>query len=232
MTSLPEDYGSLPLEVKERIRAGQYQALRAVNKELIGLYRDIGRMIARRQEYEGWGKSVVKQLSDDLQQEFPGIKGFSVQNLWYMRQFYQKYHDSEKLQPLVGEIKGEEPHHRRVRPAALHTTHRRRHIPDGQGTAPGTQRGTPGHEGDREVAGGWGMKEVCSRMDTPARSAARPCREFVQRCIARIPWRGDIVLLSKMKDPNCWEKGIARDWFDKAVRLATRSRENCDGVRV
>jgi len=41
--NLPEDYGSLLLEVKERIRAGQYQALRAVNRELIGLYRDIGR---------------------------------------------------------------------------------------------------------------------------------------------------------------------------------------------
>jgi predicted nuclease of restriction endonuclease-like (RecB) superfamily len=36
--------------------------------------------------------------------EFPGIKGFSVQNLWYMRQFYQEYHDNKKLQPLVGEI--------------------------------------------------------------------------------------------------------------------------------
>lgn len=103
-SNLPEDYGSLLLEVKERIRAGQYQALRAVNKELITLYWDIGRMIALRQEYEGWGRSVVERLSDDLQLEFPGIKGFSVQNLWYMRQFYQEYHDNEKLQPLVGEI--------------------------------------------------------------------------------------------------------------------------------
>ena len=32
------------------------------------------------------------------------MKGFSVQNLWYMRQFYLEYHDNEKLQPLVGEI--------------------------------------------------------------------------------------------------------------------------------
>ena len=158
MTNLPEDYGSLLIEVKERIRAGQYQALRAVNRELIGLYWDIGRMIARRQEYEGWGKSVVKRLSDDLQQEFPGIKGFSVQNLWYMRQFYQEYHDSEKLQPLVGESQGEEPHHRRVRPAVLHLAHRRRHLPDGQGTAPGTPGPAPRPGGDCEAAGGWGMR--------------------------------------------------------------------------
>jgi predicted nuclease of restriction endonuclease-like (RecB) superfamily len=51
-----------------------------------------------------WGKSIVKNLSSDLQKEFPGIKGFSPQNLWYMRQFYLEYKEKKKLQPLVGEI--------------------------------------------------------------------------------------------------------------------------------
>ncbi len=51
VSNLPEDYGSLLLEVKERIGAGQYQALRAVNKELIGLYRDIERLIVERQAH-------------------------------------------------------------------------------------------------------------------------------------------------------------------------------------
>jgi predicted nuclease of restriction endonuclease-like (RecB) superfamily len=46
----------------------------------------------------------VENLSDDLRREFPGIAGFSVQNLWYMRQFYREYNDHEKLQPMVGEI--------------------------------------------------------------------------------------------------------------------------------
>ncbi len=100
----PNDYLQLFIEVKERVRNAQYQALKAVNTELVGLYWDIGRMIAERQEQSGWGKSVVKLLSQDLQQEFPGISGFSVQNLWYMRQFYQEYHAHQKLQPLVGEI--------------------------------------------------------------------------------------------------------------------------------
>lgn len=40
----------------------------------------------------------------DLRREFPGVAGFSVQNLWYMRQFYLEYNGHEKLQPLVGEI--------------------------------------------------------------------------------------------------------------------------------
>ena len=101
---LPDDYAALLIEVKERIRHAQYQALKAVNKELVALYWDIGKMIADRQKRAGWGKSVVKRLADDLQNEFPGVKGFSIQNLWYMRQFYLEYCDNGKLQPLVGEI--------------------------------------------------------------------------------------------------------------------------------
>jgi predicted nuclease of restriction endonuclease-like (RecB) superfamily len=103
-TLLPLDYETLFSEVKERIRAAQYQALKTVNKELVGLYWDIGRMVVARQTGETWGKSIVQQLAGDLQKEFPGIKGFSTQNLWYMRQFYLEYQGIEKLQPLVGEI--------------------------------------------------------------------------------------------------------------------------------
>ena len=102
--NLPKGYADLLIEIKERVRASQYAALKAVNKELIRLYWDIGKLIAERQKSEGWGKSVVLRLAEDLQQEFPGIIGFSVQNLWYMRQFYLEYCEKEKLQPLVGEI--------------------------------------------------------------------------------------------------------------------------------
>jgi Uncharacterized conserved protein len=101
---LPDDYAVLLAEVKERVRSAQYEALKAVNKELVALYWDIGKLIAERQNREGWGKSVVERLANDLQNEFPGVKGFSIQNLWYMRQFCLEYRDNEKLQPLVGEI--------------------------------------------------------------------------------------------------------------------------------
>ncbi|NOQ37528.1 DUF1016 family protein [archaeon] len=88
-------------EIKERIRSAQYEALKSVNKELIALYWDIGKMITKRQEGETWGKSIVEQLSKDLQREFPGMKGFSERNLWRMRDFYLTY---QKLPPLVAEI--------------------------------------------------------------------------------------------------------------------------------
>lgn len=54
------NYSHLLAEVKERIRSAQYEALKAVNKELVGLYWDIGRMIVERQDVEGWGKGVVE----------------------------------------------------------------------------------------------------------------------------------------------------------------------------
>ncbi len=97
-------YNALLGEVRERIRSAQYEALRAVNKELIALYWDIGRMIVERQKAESWGKSVVARLAADLQKDFPGVQGFSAQNLWYMRQLFVEYSGKPKLQPLVGEI--------------------------------------------------------------------------------------------------------------------------------
>ena len=99
-----KEYKALLQEIKQRVYKAQYEALKAVNKELIRLYWDIGKMIVERQKQYSWGKSIVENLAKDLQLEFSGIKGFSVQNLWYMRQFYLEYNKNQKLQPLVGEI--------------------------------------------------------------------------------------------------------------------------------
>lgn len=105
MTSIQgESYGSLLREVKERIRSAQLAAQRSVNRELIELYWDIGRLIVQRQEGETWGRSIVENLSADLRAEFPGISGFSSPNLYRMRQFCAVYRQNEILSPLVREI--------------------------------------------------------------------------------------------------------------------------------
>ena len=101
---IPDNYIHLLMEVKQRIRSAQYEALKAVNREMINLYWDIGQMIFIKQQNYNWGKSVVEQLSKDLQTEFPGISGFSARNIWNMRSFYVTYSQNEKLQPLVAEI--------------------------------------------------------------------------------------------------------------------------------
>lgn len=105
MTNIqPNDYNHFLIEIKERIRSAQYEAMKAVNKEMIQLYWDIGKRITEKQKALGWGKSVVETLSKDLQKEFPGVQGFSARNIWYMQQFYSEYQGNEKLQPLVAEI--------------------------------------------------------------------------------------------------------------------------------
>lgn len=98
------EFNTFVSDIKSKIKSSQYEALKSVNKELINLYWNIGEMIVSKQNDFGWGKSVVKNLSGELQKEFVGMKGFSTGNLWNMRQFYLEYKDHEKLQPMVGEI--------------------------------------------------------------------------------------------------------------------------------
>lgn len=104
ISPLPGGYGDFLLEIKAQIRQRQFQALRAANRELLQLYWWLGENISRRQTEQGWGKSVVENLARDLQTEFPGRNGFSVQNLWLMRQFFNEYANLPNLQPLIGEI--------------------------------------------------------------------------------------------------------------------------------
>src|SRR4030065_2312033 len=91
------EYKSFLKEIKARIYKAQYDALKAVNKELINLYWDIGKSIVAKQDKLGWGKAIVETLAKDLQKEFPGIHGFSNANLWRMRNVYLIYHQNEKL---------------------------------------------------------------------------------------------------------------------------------------
>ena len=81
LKKLPAGYPALLDDLKQRIRAAQVKAALAVNRELIALYWQIGKSIVERQRVEGWGKAVVDRLAGDLQHEFPGVGGFSPQNI-------------------------------------------------------------------------------------------------------------------------------------------------------
>src|SRR5438874_8430886 len=104
-TALTEpDYAAFLAELKGRIASARLSAARAVNRDLILLYWDIGRGIVERQEKLGWGKSIVEHLARDLQAEFSGMEGFSARNLWYMRNFYSENTAPKILQQLVAEL--------------------------------------------------------------------------------------------------------------------------------
>ena len=99
---LPDDYPLILQSLKDRVRQSQTKAMLAVNRELILLYWDVGRLIARRQNLDGWGRSTVERLAADLQKAFPGISGFSRTNIFRMRAFFLAYGIFQVPQP-VGE---------------------------------------------------------------------------------------------------------------------------------
>lgn len=92
------------IDIKNKIRNSQYEAMKVVNQTLINLYWGIGQEIYNQQQEKGWGKSIVEVLSKEIQKDFPDVKGFSASNLWRMRNFYVTYSNAENLAPLVREI--------------------------------------------------------------------------------------------------------------------------------
>jgi len=89
--ALPVGYYELLNDIKKRIQTAQLKAALSVNQELIKLYWEIGREIVDRQKSDGWGSKITERISKDLQNEFPGIEGFSKRNIFRMRSFYLAY---------------------------------------------------------------------------------------------------------------------------------------------
>ena len=98
---LPDSYFLLLQDIKTRIRESQIKAALAVNQELIRLHWWIGREISMRQAAEKWGSQVIDKLCKDLQSDFPGLRGFSRSNVFYMRTFYASY---EIVQQAIGQL--------------------------------------------------------------------------------------------------------------------------------
>lgn len=93
-----KEYAITLAELKKTIQACQLRAIVAANKELVRLYWTIGKIIVQRQEKSGWGSKFIEKLTKDLQNEFPGIEGFSKSNIFRMRAFYIEY---SKVAPAV-----------------------------------------------------------------------------------------------------------------------------------
>ena len=104
---LSREYIEFVTELKSRIQSVRISAARAVSRDLILLYWDIGRGILERQAHLGWGKAVVESLAKDLTKEFPSTNSFSPDNLWRMRQLYVAYNDPGFLGQLVPETPSE-----------------------------------------------------------------------------------------------------------------------------
>lgn len=98
---IPADFPILLKEIKSRIQQAQTRAMLAVNAELVQLYWDIGRIIAARQQVEGWGAAVIPRIARELANELPDVKGFSERNIGRMIAFYREYSNPNDFLPQV-----------------------------------------------------------------------------------------------------------------------------------
>jgi predicted nuclease of restriction endonuclease-like (RecB) superfamily len=103
-------------EITSLIASAKSRAYQAVNKELVTLYWHVGEYVSKQVISKAWGKSVVKELADFIQVSEPNIIGFSAQNIWRMKQFYETYSNNEKLATLSRELSWS--HNRLILPLA------------------------------------------------------------------------------------------------------------------
>lgn len=95
------EYLSIIESIKSEIKSAQYKAALSVNRELVMLYYNIGKII---NEHKAWGNKFIDNLAADIKIEFPNAKGYSVRNLKYMAKFAGAYPDEEFVQQVVAQI--------------------------------------------------------------------------------------------------------------------------------
>ena len=98
------EYARFLAEVKKRILNARLGTARSVNRGLIGLYWQIGKAIVEKQESSGWGDEVIPRLARDLQGQFPGVRGFSRSNLFYMRKLFLIYREKGNCPDAIGQL--------------------------------------------------------------------------------------------------------------------------------
>ena len=77
--------------MKQRVSLAQQRAIYAANEELLRMYWDLGQLLCQAKDADGWGKGTLVRLSEDMKNEYPKEKGFSVRNFQCMMQFFEEY---------------------------------------------------------------------------------------------------------------------------------------------
>jgi len=100
--------------IKEAIVRSRYRAATLVNKELLSLYYAVGKYVSDNSRLGAWGQGAIRQLSDSLQRELPGLRGFSEASIKRMRLFYDGWQPviapDEASPILIGECHVDDSH--------------------------------------------------------------------------------------------------------------------------
>ena len=97
-----EVYHKWIMQVKEEFRQRKIRAASSVNREMLMFYWSLGKDIVERDMENKYGSGFFKNLSLDLKDEFPDVKGFSPTNLGYIKRFYLLYSNAFEIHPQLG----------------------------------------------------------------------------------------------------------------------------------
>lgn len=98
-----QEYAAWIKTLSSRFKQSQIKAAVKVNSELLQFYWSLGYDIVEMQAESKWGDKLLENLSADLQNALPEIKGFSQTNLLYMKNFYLLYRSFINFTPQLGE---------------------------------------------------------------------------------------------------------------------------------
>lgn len=86
-----QNYDEAVQAIKSAILQSQYDAAKTVNEKQLMLYYGIGKYISMNSRNGFWGKGAIDAISEQLNKELPGLRGFTSRNLRYMRTFYEEW---------------------------------------------------------------------------------------------------------------------------------------------
>ena len=94
--------------IKNAILTSQHKVIKSANSEMLSLYYGIGRYISIKTRQDSWGTNAIETISNQLQKELPGLRGFSTTNMKYMRSFYESWCDIINRQPTADDLDNNE----------------------------------------------------------------------------------------------------------------------------
>lgn len=102
--TLTTELRSAVTAIKEAILHSQYRAAKMVNREQLSLYFGIGHYISEHSRKGYWGTGAIASISEQLQRELPGLRGFSAANIKKMRIFYEQWQFIDNRSPLANDL--------------------------------------------------------------------------------------------------------------------------------
>ncbi|MBP5339925.1 MAG: hypothetical protein J6Z14_11610 [Prevotella sp.] len=103
-SQITSDYLQAVKSIKDAILQSRYRAARLVNKEMLALYYWVGNYVSVHSRIDAWNTNAISVISKLLQQELPGLSGFSETNIKNMRAFYEAWCPYLNRQPLAADL--------------------------------------------------------------------------------------------------------------------------------